>query len=155
MTRFCQGFVAVARSKKGVASIQNLYRRDARGGGFGRERARAAGRPDSSGRSFLFRDDRHRSRRASALRINRVISSGCEISERWLAFTSMVWAPPDSKPDAGTAAIRVASKKSRKRRGNFQIEALCPGCVWRARDHPPTNTVSKPACSTISAVNTS
>jgi hypothetical protein len=38
----------------------------------------------------------------AALRINRVISSGCEISERWLAFTSMVWAP-----------IRLAIKRSR------------------------------------------
>ena len=38
----------------------------------------------------------------AALRINRVISSGCEISERWLAFTSMVWAP-----------IRLAMKRSR------------------------------------------
>jgi Protein of unknown function (DUF3102) len=37
----------------------------------------------------------------AALRINRVISSGCEISERWLAFTSMVWAP-----------IRLAMKRS-------------------------------------------
>ena len=38
----------------------------------------------------------------AALRINRVISSGCEINERWLAFTSMVWAP-----------IRLAMKRSR------------------------------------------
>ena len=38
----------------------------------------------------------------AASRISRVISSGCEISERWLAFTSMVLAP-----------IRLAMKRSR------------------------------------------
>jgi O-acetyl-ADP-ribose deacetylase (regulator of RNase III) len=38
----------------------------------------------------------------AALRIKRVISSGCEISERWPALTSMVWAP-----------IRLAMKRSR------------------------------------------
>ena len=38
----------------------------------------------------------------AASRIKRVISSGCEISERWLAFTSMVSAP-----------IRLAMKRSR------------------------------------------
>jgi hypothetical protein len=38
----------------------------------------------------------------AASRISRVISSGWEISERWLAFTSMVLAP-----------IRLAMKRSR------------------------------------------
>src|SRR5207247_442863 len=37
-----------------------------------------------------------------ASKINLVISSGCEISERWLAFTSIVLAP-----------IRLAMKRSR------------------------------------------
>ena len=43
----------------------------------------------------------------AASKINRVISSGCEISERWLAFTSMDLAPKLRQGRQGNVIVEV------------------------------------------------